>query len=50
MQTKNAVIQWAGQLGLNDVTLGLVNSTCVSPNQKSKPSWGLSLSLYKNCI
>ncbi len=37
-QTKNDVIQGAGQLGKNDGTWGQANSTGVSPDQKSKQS------------
>jgi hypothetical protein len=38
MQTKSDVIQGAGELGQNDVTRRLTNSTGVPPDQKSKQS------------
>ncbi len=46
MQTKNHVIQGAGQLGKNDFTYGQANSTGMPPDQKCKQSWGAILFLY----
>ncbi len=42
-------MQGAGWLGLNDVAWGQTNNTGMPPDQESKQSLVMNLSLYKHC-